>query len=212
MFSTAEVRWFYQGGIPGDVQSWFDHVAEEPILQPARLDTYLEQPNNSGLGIKLRQGRIEIKQRVREFGKVDFEHKVSGVVESWRKWSFLIAQEQMGHLPPAILGDSWMQIRKERSLFSFEIIDREVKPTSLPDYSSGGCNVELTLINVERETWWSLGLEAFGDEKTNYNRLEIAAHHVFSKSPRPGLAAQSSFGYPQWLENVRKNARNRPPS
>ncbi|MBL7164240.1 MAG: hypothetical protein ISS57_16725, partial [Anaerolineales bacterium] len=146
MFPTVEVRWFYRGAIPGDIQTWFDQIAKEYIVQPARLDTYLLQSNNTDLGIKLRQGRIEIKQRFQQHGDIDFHKHVSGVVEGWRKWSFLIAREQTSYFSPAILGDTWLGVKKTRSLYTFQITDSRVKSVPIPDYSAGGCNLELTRI------------------------------------------------------------------
>jgi len=210
MFPTVEVRWFYQGEIPADIQTWFDQIAEECIVQPARLDTYLLQQNHTDLGIKLRQGRFEIKQRFQQHGVVSFHKHVSGAVESWRKWSFLIAREQNGYFPPAILGDTWLGVKKARSMYIFQITDNGVKSVPMPDYSAGGCNLELTQIEASGTLWWSLGLEAFGDERTNYNRFKMASKYIFSRSQQPGFDTQSSFGYPQWLENVRKNSDSGP--
>ncbi|MBC8503531.1 MAG: hypothetical protein ISR58_17985 [Anaerolineales bacterium] len=88
MFSTVEVRWFYQGVIPSDIQTWFDQkVVEgiEPINQPSRTDQYLLQGHNASLGVKLREGRVEIKQRVQEYGYAEFGPAVTGIVKGRKK-------------------------------------------------------------------------------------------------------------------------------
>ncbi|MGD8968471.1 MAG: hypothetical protein PVI07_13255, partial [Anaerolineae bacterium] len=59
---------------------------------PAREDHYLRLSDTYALGIKLRQGRIEAKQRVRRPGVVRFHERVTGIVEHWRKWSFQLAE------------------------------------------------------------------------------------------------------------------------
>jgi len=203
MFPTVEVRWFYQGTIPRDIQTWFDQIDDQgaqPISQPPRTDTYLLEADNTSLGIKLRQGRIEIKQRLEVFGHVNFGQDIHGVIERWRKWSFMIAPEQNNLLCPATLGITWIDVHKRRSLYNYQIKGQRIECVPLPDYSSGGCNFELTRIHIAGKTCWSLGLEAFGDENSNYNRLEIVAKYIFTKSLTHSLNAQDSYGYPQWLD------------
>lgn len=85
MFSTVEVHWFFNGGIPKEIQYWFDQVNSSPAAQPVRTDHYLQQEEMTSLGVKLREGRIEIKQRVREFGQSCFGSNVVGTIEGWRK-------------------------------------------------------------------------------------------------------------------------------
>ena len=85
MFSTVEVRWFFNAGIPKEIQYWFDQVNSLPAAQPVRTDHYLQQEENTGLGVKLREGRIEIKQRLQEFGQASFGSNVVGTIEGWSK-------------------------------------------------------------------------------------------------------------------------------
>ncbi len=206
MFSTVEVRWFHQGEIPVDIQTWFSQIAgkkAEPITQSPRTDIYLLQNGNANLGVKLREGRIEIKQRTQEFGNATFASNVVGVVEGWRKWSYLVDPTQTNYLSARFLGASWQRVSKERSLYSFQISGQNTETVKMPDYSIGGCNIELTHIKCNGEVWWSLGLEAFGDENSNESKLTIAAKYLFSEEQTPTLSAQNSYGYPHWLELVK---------
>ncbi len=204
MLLTVEIRWFFRGIIPEGVQAWFDQIdtnSTQPTIQPARTDVYLLEPGNSSLGIKLREGRIELKQRLREYGPAEFNQDMRGYVEGWRKWSFLISLEQTHVQAIGKLGNSWMNVSKERALFSFQTSGEEIKSTLIPDLSRGGCNLELSQIQAAGEPWWSLGLEAFGDEESNFDRLDIVARHILAKRPPQNLSAQRSFGYPQWLNS-----------
>ena len=203
MFSTVEARWFFKGGIPGDIHIWFDQVNSSSVTQPVRTDYYLQQEEKTSLGIKLREGRIEIKQRVREFGQASFASNVVGIIEGWSKWSFLISSRQMGGLSLDVLGNSWLAVEKRRSLNSLQLVDKEIKWVQIPDFSIGGCNVVLTAIRVGNENWWSLGLESYGNGGANFDNLLFAAKHLFSGMFPQNLNTDHSFGYPQWLEQVK---------
>ncbi|MFN2285080.1 MAG: hypothetical protein ACK2UQ_11710, partial [Anaerolineae bacterium] len=68
MFPTVETRWFYPGIIPSDVLAWYHYGERAPEAQPTRIDYYLRLSDHGDLGIKLREGRIEIKQRAKQYG------------------------------------------------------------------------------------------------------------------------------------------------
>ncbi|TFG71830.1 MAG: hypothetical protein E4H27_03810, partial [Anaerolineales bacterium] len=62
MQKSIETRWFFQGTVQPEVVRWF--TTPLALAQPPRIDTYLYSPGTHDLGVKLREGRIEIKQRV----------------------------------------------------------------------------------------------------------------------------------------------------
>jgi len=61
-----EIRWFFEGPLPSTVESWFHSQALEQFLIPAQklTDVYLRS-RDYNLGLKLREGRFEIKWRRR---------------------------------------------------------------------------------------------------------------------------------------------------
>ena len=61
--STTEVRWFRRGSIPQSVRQWFSTLGRQPEFQPPRLDYYLRLLDGDALGIKIREGKVEVKQR-----------------------------------------------------------------------------------------------------------------------------------------------------
>jgi hypothetical protein len=60
MFPTTEVRWFTQGVIPSEVLRWFHEERKAFEEQPLRVDYYLRIVEGESLGVKLREGRLEI--------------------------------------------------------------------------------------------------------------------------------------------------------
>ena len=123
MFPTLEVRWFYQGRIPEDIRKWFARSDPAPTCEPARTDYYLCLPKSNDLGIKLREGRIEIKQRVHQYGSVQFHRQATGLIEHWHKWSLPLAMTQTGLEEILVPESSWTGVRKERLLRGYRCDD-----------------------------------------------------------------------------------------
>ena len=202
MFPTAEVRWFYEGTVPLEVLDWFHQGELMPIVQPHRLDYYLAHTDDS-LGIKLREGMIEIKQRHRGYGMIRLHDRVSGVVEHWRKWGFKLADLD-GNFPWIATADSsWIGVHKDRKVRQY-LVDHNRQVVALPSigYPEQGCNLELTAISIKGETWWSLCFESFGDEDTICETLTQVAKYTLVATKPPLLDNKHTFSYPKWLELV----------
>ena len=58
--TSAEIRWFIKGQIPSSVFDWFNGLNENYVNQPERTDYYLVLKSDDALGIKLREGKVEI--------------------------------------------------------------------------------------------------------------------------------------------------------
>jgi hypothetical protein len=195
------------------------------------VDRYLRLPGLDGLGIKLREGRIEIKQRQRKYGVLhlpgdtplherppqrDAQDKelepgnasagrAVGQVESWRKWSFGLANRPLARL--ATPAASWIAVRKARSLRIYQIGENQrVVPLATGDDALQGCSMELTDVEVFGQAWWTLGLEAFGDESALQEGLLTVAGHVVASHLPVALDVQDSYGYPKWLDLVSSRA------
>ncbi|MFQ5433322.1 MAG: hypothetical protein ACE5FD_00440 [Anaerolineae bacterium] len=204
MYPTIEVRWFYQGEVPTAVFDWFTAVADRLVREPVRTDHYLQLLTHDGLGIKLREGRIEIKQRLKIVQTVQFEEQISGMIEQWHKWSFLLSEQNS--LTESINTSQWIAVEKLRHLQSFQSNQdkkRQTRFSGLPmDFD---CWIELTNLNVQNEKWWTLGLESYGDDETAVNtKLIPAVAWLGSFVNPPQLDAQASFGYPHWLLSILK--------
>jgi hypothetical protein len=200
MFPTMEVRWFSAGAIPATVQAWFQLRAGQPEEQPYRVDHYLRPADGESLGIKLREGRLEVKKRRRELGVFCFHERIAGRVEHWHKWSFAFAPDVSSLTRP-----SWIGVGKERRLYRYQLTgDHQLKAISTPDYTRPGCDLELTSVSIADQAWWSLGLEAHGDERSIQDMLFLVAPQVFTAGQPPALQASDSYGYPRWLSLVEK--------
>ncbi|HOU12889.1 MAG TPA: hypothetical protein PKZ84_07205 [Anaerolineae bacterium] len=198
MFPTLETRWFYPGPIPQDVLAWYHYGERAPEAQPTRIDYYLRLTDHDDLGIKLREGRIEIKQRAQQYGVEDLHARVHGLVEGWRKWSFGISDIGNG------LGDAaWIAVRKARRLRRYLVTDtREISAIAGAAIAPQGCNIELAEIIFHSEPWWSLAFETFGPEVTLHATFTRVVRHALRGDAVPPLDAEHSYGYAHWMKTT----------
>lgn len=202
MLATTELRWFFAGTVPQSVADWFTaHVCTDPP-QPPRVDYYLRLDDDDSLGIKLRQGRIEIKQRAASGELVQLGERAVGQVEAWRKWGFALADAD-AHL--AGLADDaahWLGVWKQRRWCLFDVGENgRITPAPMGTILERGCACELTEVRLTHAAlpWWSLGFEAFGAAGDQRERLLQVAQQFLQLPHAPGLPAENSYSYPYWL-------------
>ena len=204
MFKTTEVRWFFQGKIPQKVGLWFERLEETTIDLEPRIDRYLGNVSTSRLGIKIREGNIEIKQQV----GADDEWNTSrlhGKVQEWRKWSFALADDldAVKCIPYGL----WIAVRKERKLIRYALDDQKnALQVLLLNQEPGNtliCEVELTLVQVEpSETWWTICFEANHPQGDSRIGLTRTLNAVLSENSPVNLTMESSQSYVDWLARL----------
>jgi hypothetical protein len=225
-YHSAEIRWFWPGA-DGFVEllTWFSQPSQsgqhmpgdQSLPQPdaaqlvaperPRTDEYLLLPAGTSVGIKQRQGRLEVKALVA--GPRPFTRgPVSGQLDEWVKWSWQPATA-VARPVAADLAQSgpWRPVTKRRYTQRYALRDDKlvsVSPTTLP---SAGCSLELTWLQLPaaEEIWLTLGFEAFGPPGRRLPALLAAAVDQFLTShgrpPRPLVAADSK-SYPAWLATL----------
>lgn len=199
MLTTIELRWFYPGMIPADIEKWFP----QNCLPEKREDWYLYAPGCDYLGIKLRQERLEIKWRKAELGVLRFGELVEGNAEKWGKW---MCSDSTGESfqPAMVLGNSvWVNVQKVRRLQHYQILpNASVQAVSDNGSVDNGCSVEITQLLIQQQTGWSVALEAFGESTHLLKNLELTASCVFNNYRELKLVAANSYAYPHWLELI----------
>ncbi len=148
---TLELRWLFGGASPRDMRAWFG-AADAP---EERVDHYLLLPAAHELGIKLRDGRFEVKGRVGPPEPVELGG-ASGVIEGFAKWSV----EDVGPVSPsralASAAAPTLAIAKVRRRRAFALDGREVPLLAAP---SPAFRAELTDLRVEARARWTLAVE-----------------------------------------------------
>ena len=200
-WTTAEVRWFYPGARPERLAAWFARDDPATDNQLPRVDHYLRLAESDGLGIKLREGRIEIKQR-HTSAPVALTPEAAGLLELWRKWGFgLTANAENG----AAVGvdAAWIPVEKRRWVRTYQVAsDGAVEPILRSLAPVRECSAELTEVLIGRRAWWTLGFEAAGDEATLTSTLKAVARHVLAEMGPHTFALHDSYGYPRWLQRL----------
>ncbi len=202
MLATEEMRWFFVGMIPESVATWFGAqvCAPQVCIAPAplpRTDYYLQLADSDSLGIKLRQGRIEVKQREGAGETIELSGQAVGQVESWRKWSFGLADAEN-------VTEQWVGVWKARRWCLFEVEENgRIIPAPPATILEKGCACELTDVRLadSSEQWWSLGFEAFGGTAVERREsLLRAAKQFLGQEDAPLLPIEQSYSYPKWLQ------------
>lgn len=204
MLISNELRWFYPGSIPEDIELWFKKNCLLDSSQPPeeREDLYLYSPSDF-LGIKLRQGRLEVKWRKSELGIIRFGDSVEGKAEKWGKW--LCEDSAKESFQPTTVANtpSWVSVQKVRYSQLYQIVP-EFPPqaVSANEGIDNACSVELTRLLIRENRWWSLAFEASGEEACLMDNLQKTASWIFNTYHWSKLLAADSFAYPSWLELV----------
>ena len=204
MLVSAELRWFERGRVPDAITQWFQQDELGDYLAPAeeRVDVYLYLPGCEYMGIKLRQGRLEIKWRKAELGIVRFGDTLEGKAEKWGKW-LCEDPTQESFQPQDVGGKLWVSVKKGRSQRRYQILpDKSINAVPLTESIDQGCSVELTQLSINGNDWWSLGFEAFGEDDCLMDNLQAVASEVFKTCGSLKLQSQDSYAYPRWLSFV----------
>ena len=195
---TAELRWFYHGTLPQETSQWFQQDQLGKYLTPPeeREDVYLYLPECEYMGIKLRQGRLEVKWRKAELGVVGFG-RVEGKAEKWCKW---LCEDPTADFQPAdVVGKSWVSVKKVRSQRQYQVSNESITAVPVSESIKQGCTVELTELSINSNAWWSLAFEAFGEDDHLMEHLQAVSGWVFKSYRESKLQAEDSYAYPTWL-------------
>lgn len=209
MLTSHELRWFYPDTIPQDVVVWFQQNCLINPMEPPekREDVYLCVPDSDYMGIKLRQGRLEIKWRQAEFGVVCFGESVEGKAEKWGKWSCSDRTGESFQVATVANHAYWVNIQKVRYLRQYQFLqNNSVKPIINDASIDNVCSVEITQLVIQNQPWWSLAFEALGTDDCLMDNLQVTADCVLSTYQGPKLIAANSYAYPHWLGYVCKIA------
>lgn len=180
-YRTAEVRWFERGPLPEAVRAWFDRLGDA-VEAEARTDRYLA-PASDGLGVKVREGKVEAKRRDARLDEVR-AGRAAGTAEAWTKWSFPLADDEAA--PEA----GWVEVRKRRRQRWWRT-------------DGGACALEVSEVEAGGEAWWSVCLEATGPTaQGRLGALTEAADRWLTTDSAPALGTEAARGYPAWLMEV----------
>lgn len=217
--ATHEVRWFFEGKAHQHeaLKRWFETIApmpKSPGVGPpvwqGRLDdqpdVYLLVPGSDDMGIKWREGALQIKGRISSLGTQVFCGRHQGKVERWIKWSYahtpaayqrLFGAEQETALVTAA-------VRKIRALRKVRLdtltgMAEEVDAQTCIDR---GLGVELTDLEVAGKAYCSLAFEAFPNDSAMAAAFTEAVEAFVDGLTACDLTVASSQSYPAFLGGI----------
>lgn len=217
--TSFEVRWFVDAdnADAAVLRRWFENAELLPgrarIASPewrgrldGRPDVYLLLPGYDDMGIKWREGMLQIKGLVAATGTRIFASRHRGCVERWIKWSY-------PGLPAAYrglfdtgggAGVAAVAVHKTRALRRLEVGTftgeaREVDPAA---YIDRGIGVELTEIQAAGRRSYSLAFEAFPDDSAMQTAFEQTVDTCLASLTGLDLGAERSLSYPAWLQGL----------
>jgi hypothetical protein len=201
---SGEIRWFWKSTAPAGLDEWFRSGGEQWCAAGGgriRTDQYLRDPRQVELGVKLRGGKkgVEVKGLIAERAGALAAAPFEGSVQIWAKWTSEALELGPGELI-ALDKQRWLRKFDTGGSAPCEIpLDASETPTDGRALPRRGCNVELTRIALRNgDTWWTLGLEAFGAVEMVERDVCIVAGVLAGRRPPP-LGAGEVASYPMWL-------------
>jgi hypothetical protein len=227
-WSTLEVRWFFPGPLaetgPG-VEEWFRTrpllgdggrplpLEWDPAAPAWRQDRYLLIPDHDDMGIKWREGRLDIKGREVVLGQLVFGRGVEGRSERWIKWSYAGSPIERRFLG-LFQGDAaaGVAVIAKRRLQRCLWIDRTSGPVevSCDQPRPRGINIELVQIRMpgsRTASYWSLAFEAFPGDRQMIEPFEQTVGRFLEGCSVLPLSAKHSMAYPRWLLSFDRSCR-----
>ncbi len=196
MYKSKEIRWFFEEENE-QLWPWFNDQGLEFDSVQSRIDYYHIPSLRADLGIKLREGRIEVKQRFEGPQPGQLSKCCEGFYEEWIKWSFEIEEEdrEQNDVLEERQKDHWLKVEKQRLGIKLGLIEKEeIEIFDMGEILEHGCQLEYTRIHLADKSWYTLGLEWFGRPW-----LELDPEILEGILGNSNLGAEHSKSYPQFL-------------
>jgi hypothetical protein len=199
MYTTREIRWFFVKDNTS-IRSWFADKGFSFESADARTDHYLFLPDIHNLNVKLREGQIEIKQKTIVSKEYALGSQATGYLEEWKKWS--LALDNKDTLSKSIMGheySQWIAVHKERmGLILRQDEDQQLHYHDISADLPSGCQIEYTRVRTNEQTWFTFGLEWFGE--STQNLPEELLSEILGESK---LDQQDSMSYATFLSEIK---------
>lgn len=218
--ASHEVRWFLNGESKAHskLREWFEQsapFARDPGVAPPAWkgrqddepDVYLIVPGADNVGIKWREGELQIKGRAVDMGAKHFGQRHAGHVEQWIKWSFAELPDSYREMFAGNKGGVIrIPVRKTRALrkIRLDTMTGKAQEVDAKTMIDRGISVELTDLIIDGIAYCSLACEAFPDDSGMHDAFSRSVGVFLDSAPRD-FGIQTSFSYPEWLRTLARN-------
>ncbi|QNF35534.1 hypothetical protein HUW51_23540 [Adhaeribacter swui] len=214
MVYSAEIRWFFNNLTEVNaLEKWFNSRNLFFAGNWDRADIYLWQPGLEKLGIKIREGKVEVKVLLADKGEWPLAAENSGLANDWVKYSFGLQEsdeenkkllQQFSSATLKTENDLWVRVDKERLLqkYAINLAEKHIQPIAPDAWPEEGCGVELTKVKINEQTYYTFGLEAFSKSHQESGNLRFVLNMLLPEIPGQNLKAQQSYSYPSFLNKL----------
>ena len=212
-FASIETRWFFEGGADGypQLRQWFETCtpfARRADVGPPQWrgradgqpDVYLLMQSCTDMGVKWREGSLQIKGRVADLGTRHFSALHEGRVQRWIKWTYTEVPAAYRLLFDADGGRGLetASVHKTRGLRLFGLesgAPEEVAPGTVLER---GVGFEMADIELNGKRHCSIAFEAFPDDSTTAAGFDAVVGACLGELAAT-LPIDASMSYPDWL-------------
>ena len=154
------------------------------------------------MGIKWREGLLQIKGRVENVGPTTFCGKHQGIVERWIKWSYAELPEHYRALFEPGQQLSTISVTKTRSIRLIDLQKgvADAEEVDIRTWLDCGISAEITHLAIDGKDYHSLGFEAFPDNATSTEAFNDAVAVFLNTLDEPLLQIEQSMSYAAWLQ------------
>lgn len=211
--TTIETRWFFEGESSQhrDLRTWFESCTPFPRAAEVGAprwtgraggepDVYLLMPGCTDMGVKWREGTLQVKGRVADLGTRRFGARHQGRVQRWVKWTYpdvptayrsLFRADGRHGLETAAVD----KVRASRMIRLVANAPEEVAPGTVLDR---GVGFEMTDLELNGARYCSIAFEAFPDDTTTADGFDAVVATCLGDYAGV-LGADTSMSYPDWL-------------
>ncbi len=212
-FTTIETRWFFDGdsGHHPALRRWFETCAPFPrgadVGAPrwtgragGAPDIYLLMPGCADMGIKWREGMLQIKGRVEDLGTRHMGTRHRGRVQRWVKWTYEEVPAACRSLfsSGATHGLATAAVHKTRALRMISLDAAEPVEVMQGAVLQRGVGCEMTDLELDGKRCCSIAFEAFPDDAAAASGFDAVVTGFLDELP-VSLDAGASMSYPEWL-------------
>jgi len=212
MISSHEVRWFLEGGI--DQHPALRHWVEEDAKDPqwigrlgGKPDAYLLIPGASDMGIKWREGQLQIKGLECALGTQKFTGSFEGIVERWIKWGYegkSVEGAFSQWFKPSQDAPRIVEVHKTRCLRKVRLNPFAAMPIEVDSKTSidrGGA-LEVTDLRVGVQAFTSVAFETFPNDSGMHRDFSVFVNAFLGRLSSVELTESNSMSYPAWLQTL----------
>jgi hypothetical protein len=197
MTLTLEVRWFGSSPLPDVLREWFSALGTVRTAEQTDLYLPAEDP---AFNLKLRDDQLQIKRRLAGPFRTSLGPNAAGRCEEWVKWSFQL--EEVASLWDEDPTSLWMPVEKTRHQLTIPPETQSSLTSDLPTSPPASIEAELTTLEADHKSAWTLCIEADGPARSLVKTLTTAAPLLLDDRLPISLSSDQSFGYIRWLQQL----------